>query len=252
MPGDPVLIVDDAPVGLKLTRLVLAREGYDVRTAESAEEALSALDEFRPKLILTDVQLPGIDGLEMIRRIKANPRTRDITIVALTARALAGDEVQARAAGCDGYITKPIDIDKLPSQIRTLMNQRRSPIAESAPSNPQSPPGLGGSIPEIEGLRCQFLDEGEERCRQLLEALTNRFDAHNAAGLMHQWVGTAGLLGFSEICKQARSLEQEFETQPLFISEVRELLTNLALTFGDLRQARLAGIPDNIVKTIAG
>ena len=83
--------MDNTPVGLRLTRLLLAREGYDVRTAESAEEALSALDQFRPKLILTDVQLPGIDGLEMTRRIKANPRTKDITIVALSARALVAD-----------------------------------------------------------------------------------------------------------------------------------------------------------------
>ena len=133
MPADSVLVVDDTSVGRKLTRLLLAREGYDVRTAGSAEEALSALNEFQPKLILTDLQLPGIDGLEMIRRIKANPQTKDITIVALSARALMGDEVEARAAGCDGYFTKPVDTNKLPSQIRTVLSQRRAPMAEIPP-----------------------------------------------------------------------------------------------------------------------
>jgi DNA-binding response OmpR family regulator len=252
MPGDPVLVVDDTPVGLKLTRLLLAREGYDVRTAESAEEALTALDEFRPMLILTDVQLPGIDGLEMTRRIKANPRTKDITIVALSARAMMGDEVQARAAGCDGYITKPIDTNKLPSQIRNLMDRRRALIAESASSSSQSQPGFGVSKQEMEALRRQFLDEGEERCHRLLGGIGNGFDARSAARQMHQWVGSAGLLGFGEICKLARSLEQKLETQPSAISEARELLTNLALTFADLRQAKLARIPDHIAKAIAG
>jgi len=252
MPGDPVLVVDDTPVGLKLTRLLLAREGYDVRTAASAEEALTALDEFRPTLILTDVQLPGIDGLEMTRRIKANPRTKDITIVALSARALMGDEAQARAAGCDGYITKPIDIAKLPSQIRKLMNQRGAVIAESAPSNFQPQPAFGISKREMEGLRRKFLDEGEERCHQLLGGIDNGFDARTAAKQMHQWAGSAGMVGLDEIGKLARSLEQKLETQPLVISEARELLTNLALTFADLRRPKVARIPDNIVKAIAG
>jgi len=252
MPGDPVLVVDDTPVGLKLTRLLLAREGYDVRTAESAEEALTALDEFRPDLILTDVQLPGIDGLEMTRRIKANPRTRDIAIVALSARAMMGDEALARAAGCDGYITKPIDTNKLPSQIRNLLDRQKALLAESAPSNSQPQPDFGISQREMEGLQRQFLDEGEERCHQLLGGIGNGFDARNAARQMHQWVGSAGLLGFGEVCKLARSLEQKLETQPLVISEVRELLTNLALTFADLRRPKLARIPDNIAKAIAG
>jgi DNA-binding response OmpR family regulator len=188
----------------------------------------------------------------MTRRIKANPLTKDITIVALSARAQTGDTAEARAAGCDGYITKPIDINKLPSQIRMLMNRPRSPVAESAFSSPHSQPGLGVSERELERLRRQFLDEGEERCRQLLAGLDNGFHARNAAKQMHQWVGSSGLLGFDEICKLVRSLEQKFETQPLTVSEARELLTNLALTFGVHRQAKRAKIPDNVAQTIAG
>jgi two-component system, cell cycle response regulator DivK len=109
MPGEPILIVDDNPLNLKLIRVLLRSEGYEVRTSADAEGALTALQEFRPAVILMDLQLPGIDGLELTRRLKADPATRDITIIALTAYAMKGDEEKARAAGCDGYLTKPID-----------------------------------------------------------------------------------------------------------------------------------------------
>src|SRR3954465_10956458 len=108
MRGDPILIVDDTPVNLKLTRILLEHEGYEVRTAPSAEEALKSLESFRPRLVLADIQMPGVDGLEMTRRIKQNPANRDVLVVALTALAMEGDEEKAIAAGCDGYITKPI------------------------------------------------------------------------------------------------------------------------------------------------
>jgi CheY-like chemotaxis protein len=109
MAGEPILIVDDNPTNLKLARLVLSDEGYDVRTANDAEEALRLLSSYRPRLILMDIQLPGIDGLELTRRLKSDPAHSGIVIVALTAYAMKGDEEKARAAGCDGYITKPID-----------------------------------------------------------------------------------------------------------------------------------------------
>jgi two-component system, cell cycle response regulator DivK len=109
MAGEPILIVDDNPLNLKLIRVLLRADGYDVRTCADAEEALVALGEFRPAVILMDIQLPGIDGLELTRRLKADPATRDIVIIALTAYAMKGDEEKARAAGCDGYLTKPID-----------------------------------------------------------------------------------------------------------------------------------------------
>ena len=85
MAGEPILIVDDTPVNLKLTRILLVNEGYKVMTAASAEEALELLRSYHPQLILADIQLPGIDGLELTRRIKKNEETRDITVVALTA-----------------------------------------------------------------------------------------------------------------------------------------------------------------------
>ena len=127
MPGEPILIVDDNPVNLKLARVLLTSEGYNVRTATDAEEALDVLHSFHPRLILMDIQLPGMDGLELTKRLKANPETRDIIILALTAYAMKGDDKKTLDAGCDGYISKPVDTRTLPGTIAEhLANRRKS------------------------------------------------------------------------------------------------------------------------------
>jgi two-component system cell cycle response regulator DivK len=107
--GEPILIVDDNAVNLKLMRILLTGEGYAVRTAIDAEAAITVLSEFQPRLILMDLQMPGMDGLELTRRLKKDPALADIVVVALTAYAMKGDEGKALEAGCDGYISKPID-----------------------------------------------------------------------------------------------------------------------------------------------
>jgi two-component system cell cycle response regulator DivK len=109
MSGKLIMVVDDNPVNLKLVCALLRRNGYKVCTAEDAEETLAALRQVHPHLILMDVQLPDIDGLTLTRHLKADSTTQDIVIVALTAYAMKGDEQKARAAGCDGYIPKPIE-----------------------------------------------------------------------------------------------------------------------------------------------
>lgn len=114
MAGEQILIVDDNPQNLKLARVVLTTEGYDVRTAVDAEDALRVLESFMPRVILMDLQLPGMDGLALTRRLKATAEYRHIIIIALTAYAMKGDEEKALASGCDGYITKPIDVATLP------------------------------------------------------------------------------------------------------------------------------------------
>lgn len=118
MAGEPILIVDDNAVNLKLIRVLLAKEGYETRTAGDANEALAILETFNPRMILMDLQLPGMDGLELTRQLKADPRTKDIVIVALTAYAMKGDEEKSKAAGCDGYITKPINTRTMPATLR--------------------------------------------------------------------------------------------------------------------------------------
>jgi two-component system cell cycle response regulator DivK len=121
MSGETILVVDDHPANLKLVRVLLRAKGYEVRTATDAEDARLALQAARPRVILMDLQLPGMDGLELTRRLKADPATRDIVIIALTAYAMKGDEQKARAAGCDGYVTKPIDVDTLPGVIAAFL-----------------------------------------------------------------------------------------------------------------------------------
>lgn len=117
MAGEPILIVDDNASNLKLLRVLLETEGYAVRTAEHAYAALQTLREFHPRLILLDIQLPGMDGLALTRELKANPKTADIAIVAITAYAMKGDEERALASGCNHYLTKPIDTRRLAQQI---------------------------------------------------------------------------------------------------------------------------------------
>ena len=135
--ANPILIVDDNPVNLKLARISLESEGYDVRTATDGEEAMVILREFRPRLILMDIQLPGVDGLELTRRLKADPATSDIIVVAVTAYAMKGDREKALSAGCDGYITKPIDPIQLPVQIGDYLGRLGdAPVADVAGANP--------------------------------------------------------------------------------------------------------------------
>jgi two-component system, cell cycle response regulator DivK len=122
MPGECILVVDDNVANLKLMRLLLGRQGYEVEVSTGAAQALATLETFRPRVILMDLQMPGIDGLELTRRLKADPATRDITIVAVTAYAMKGDEAQARAAGCDGYLTKPIDTDTFPAALAQYLD----------------------------------------------------------------------------------------------------------------------------------
>lgn len=117
-----ILIVDDNPVNLKLVQVLLTMEGYDVRTATDAEQVLALLQTYRPGLILMDLQLPGMDGLELTKRLKADEATRSIVIVMMTAYAMRADQERALAAGCDGYLIKPIDTRTLPVLVAGYLN----------------------------------------------------------------------------------------------------------------------------------
>jgi two-component system, cell cycle response regulator DivK len=125
MSGEEILIVDDNAINLKLARVLLTREGYVVRVASNAEEALRLLDNWTPRVILTDIQLPGMDGLELTRRLKSDPARRAIVIIALTAYAMKGDREKVLAAGCDDYVAKPIDTDALPLLIADHLSRPR-------------------------------------------------------------------------------------------------------------------------------
>jgi len=117
MPGESILIVDDNTTNLKLMKILLSVEGYNIKTAIDAEDALAVLKSFHPALILMDIQLPGMDGLELTKKIKATKKFTDVIIVAVTAYAMKGDEQKVLAAGCNGYISKPINVKTFPAMV---------------------------------------------------------------------------------------------------------------------------------------
>ncbi len=117
-----VLVVEDTPANMKLATMLLERAGYRVLRADNAVDGIAIAREQQPDLILMDIQLPGMDGLEATRRLKQDETTRAIRIAALTAFAMKGDEERIRAAGCDGYIAKPFQYRAFLAEVAQLLN----------------------------------------------------------------------------------------------------------------------------------
>jgi len=116
--GTRVLVVDDNAINVELAVFVLRAQGFDVESAGSADAAIAQARAFLPDVILMDIQMPEVDGVATIRRLREDPLTRDIVVIACTAYAMKGDEQKLRAAGCDGYIAKPIDVASLGQTVR--------------------------------------------------------------------------------------------------------------------------------------
>jgi two-component system cell cycle response regulator DivK len=119
-----VLLVEDNPHNRKIFSGMLTHSGFVVIEAEDGHQALAAMEKQLPDVILMDLSIPGIDGWEVTRRLKANPRTQHVPIIALTAHAMRGDEERARAAGCDHYLAKPISPKKVVEEVRKILNAR--------------------------------------------------------------------------------------------------------------------------------
>jgi CheY-like chemotaxis protein len=116
-----ILLVEDNELNRDMLSRRLMRKGYQVLIAEDGAKGLSAATEGKPDLILMDMSLPVIDGWEVTRRLKAEPETRAIPVIALTAHALSTDREKAMAAGCDDYDTKPVELDRLLGKIENLL-----------------------------------------------------------------------------------------------------------------------------------
>jgi len=116
-----ILVIEGQEDNRQIVRDLLAASGYELIEATTGEEGLEAAARERPDLILMDIQLPGIDGYEVTRRIKADPKLRQIPIIAVTSYALSGDDKKAFAAGCDGYVTKPYSPRLLLAKIREYL-----------------------------------------------------------------------------------------------------------------------------------
>jgi two-component system, cell cycle response regulator DivK len=116
-----ILIVDDNAMNVDLVSFLLAADAMQVEAAIDAAQARDRIAAQHPDLILMDIQLPGVDGLELTRQLKADSATRHIVVVALTAYAMKGDDERMRAAGCDGYIAKPIEVASFARQVRSFL-----------------------------------------------------------------------------------------------------------------------------------
>jgi CheY-like chemotaxis protein len=120
-----ILIVDDDPSSLMLATAALEADGFEVAGSESAEVARNAIAKRKPALILMDIGLPGMDGLDFTKELKSSGRTASIPIVALTANNMPLHERAARAAGCEGFISKPVSPAALTAEVRTFLNLGR-------------------------------------------------------------------------------------------------------------------------------
>lgn len=235
MAAESILVVDDVPLNLKLTGILLQREGFQVHTTPDAEHALSLLRGFHPDLMLVDIELPGMDGLTLTRQVKQNPTTRDIVVVAVSGHASDGDNRQALEAGCDGYLSKPVDPTILVSSIRDYL-QHHTRTSKTPPPERHAPataakPVAGAEDLDVETLQRQFLEEGALRCRYMLDSLEHDFDAQKAARLFHQWVGAAGMLGYMAISGLAREAETAVSKGTVDFPRLRDLLSNLIVQF---------------------
>ena len=117
-----VLVVEDNALNIKLVRTLLRLEGHEVVEVSTGERAVEIAAQIKPDLILMDIQLPGINGLEACALLKADPRTATIPIIALTSYAMPGDKDKALAAGCAGHMTKPIDVKSFGSTIALFLS----------------------------------------------------------------------------------------------------------------------------------
>jgi CheY-like chemotaxis protein len=130
-----ILVVDDHADGREMLSEYLAFSGFAVATAADGGEALELAFKRLPAMILMDLTMPGMDGWEATRRLKADARTKDAIVIAVTANAMSFDEAKARAAGCDGFVPKPYDLAILAETVKRFMNQRAATREDSPVAN---------------------------------------------------------------------------------------------------------------------
>ncbi len=125
-----ILVVEDNPANMKLAALLLEHAGHEVLRAGNADAGIAIARESGVDMVLMDIQLPGMDGLQATRLLKSDPTTRRIKIIALTAFAMKGDEERIRAAGCDGYIPKPIEYKSFLAEVARQLSEGRKSANE--------------------------------------------------------------------------------------------------------------------------
>jgi CheY-like chemotaxis protein len=256
MANETILVVDDAPVSLKLTDILLRKEGYKVHATSDAEQALALLTSLHPDMMLVDIQLPGMNGLELTKKVKQNSRTRDIVVVALTACAMKGDDDVAFRAGCDGYITKPIETLTLGNKVREYLQQRQvsSPVAE--PVAVEEPRGFPGGITllpsELESVRRRFLEEGVQQSRLFLESLETDFNVLEALRITRAWVEAASALDYpvlSILAGEALKLLRVREPDRVMLVDA---FSNLMVGFVEPPESALGPVSTGVESALRG
>lgn len=204
MNGETILVVDDNSDNLVLIELLLAEERFAVETADSAKMALEVLSSRVPDAMLTDIQMPDVDGLELIRQVRVNPQTGGMFILAVSANAMKENIEEAYAAGCDGYITKPLDTQTFAASVRTRLGLGRR----------QGGTGRKTATPLEEKFPPQtsLLVECMEHVERLLGPANEFPRRATAGGILHQCAATAGVLGYAHIAALARDLEANTAT----------------------------------------
>ena len=194
-----ILVVEDHDLQSKLVRFLLEEVGHTVRTAATAEEAREILRSFFPDLILMDLQLPGMDGLELTRLLRLDPVHTTTPIIALTAYTDPSDLQRAREAGCNGKISKPIDTATFARRIGRFLNLNQDSYAD-VPSD---------SHDLLAELRNNFLAEGLDQASRILKDLKSDpgCSTELIERVLHRWTGLAATLGFPEISDQSRKIE---------------------------------------------
>ena len=247
MSAPHILIVDHSSVNLKLMRLLLTHEGFEVRTAERAEDAMQMLDSFRPALVLTDIQMPGMDGIELARRIKSDQRTSAIKIAALTSSASPLDCDRAMEAGCESCIMKSEGAAKLAAHVRGLLGEKLPPqpaVQAAAPSRPL-PANVSGSP------RRRFLEEAVQNCGALIKRLDIRLDPLAIGAQLREWGGDA-TREFPTIAALARRGEELLAESPLSRTALRDCLSNLYFAFDELLGQENVAPPDSVLQELRG
>jgi DNA-binding response OmpR family regulator len=222
-----ILVVDDNPVNLRITAALVRRAGFLTDTAETAESGLEHIAANPPDLIVTDLQLPGMDGLELTRTVKKNPAWQRIPVILLTAAHSKEEDLVARQAGCECSIGKPVDAELFPGIIRAFLG--------GAVETPEEP--VADDLP-VEQLSKEFLEAGASECRGLLAVLTTvrtfapEVDFVSDRKSLHRWAGVGGTLGFPDITRLARGLETFLATyQPTKRNELRQKVAGLLEEF---------------------
>jgi DNA-binding response OmpR family regulator len=230
---------------------VLRGAGYKVLLASNGEQALSLFRTTTPELMLVSPVLPGVSGLELTYQVKQNPRTREVIAVALPATVTADAERAILAAGCDGYIPKPLDPVELIGRVREFLHPHTT-AADGAAGPFAGSAEITLSTPEAEDLRRSFVSDGARRSRALLDSLNASFDALEARQAAQEWAGSAMALGFEEIAQRAGAVAQMLNTHPGPSSKLRAALMQLDDAFMRAAAQAEGHLPHTAAERLAG